>query len=177
MTEEESANSGVEVENTDNTETATEATDAGVTDVEVETENDSAKEDEGTANNEVENLRKELEAISGKLKTIRETADKNAELVKNIAPKNEALASENLRLKAAIEHGLDKDALEYLTATDEAGIATQIERIKARDAKIAAGNSSKYVTLAGDNSNPTATPDALERSIEAQLAKINQKGF
>lgn len=165
MTEDVSANDGVEVETTDETDTATEASNAGVTDVEVETENDSATEDEGTANDEVEKLRKEIEALNGKLNTIRTTADKNAAAVKNLAP-------ENLRLKAAIEHGLDKDALEFITASDEEGIAKQIERMKARDAKIAAGNSSKYVTLAGENGNTATTPDALTQKINAQLAQF-----
>lgn len=169
MTEDVSANDGVEVETTDTTEPATEASDAGVTDVEVETENDSATEDKAPANDEVENLRKEIEALAGKLKTIRDTADKNAAVVKNLAP-------ENLRLKAAFEHGLDKDALELITADTAEGIAKQIAAIKARDEKLSAGNNQSFY-LQGDGQKDSATPDALSRKIEAQLAKINQKGF
>lgn len=164
MTEDVSASSDEQVENTDDTNDATDVTDADVTDAQVEPANDSATEEDATTD-EVKALMEQINTLTGKLTSIRDNADKNGAAVKT-------LGAENLRLKAAIEHGFSKDDLFLITAKDEAGIATQIAAIKARDERLAGSSSNRYVTLAGENGNTASTPSALEQKINAQLAQF-----
>lgn len=163
MTEEVSANSGEQVENTETNNEATTATTAEVTDVQVEAKNNSETEDEQTTD-EVKNLEEQIKTLNGKLKTIRDNADKNGANVKS-------LAVENLRLKAVLTAGLSADDLILVNGKTEDEISKQIERVK----QFGSSNRNQNVlTLQGQNSNVTRVPSAMERQISEQLAKFNQ---
>lgn len=147
------------LDNTDTTASTVEedVVDENTPDVEVEKPDNSEKE-VGDTTDELETLRAEVKALSGKLSTIRKTADKNA-----------GARTENMRLKAALKAGLSEDSLSLLTADNEEAIAIQVEAIR----KISAPNYQQHLTLAGDNGGAAAQPSRLEQKISEQLKNLN----
>lgn len=124
---------------------------------------DSEMED-GTPNDEVESLRAEINALNGKLKTIRTTADKNAAA----AATANVTRIENMRLKAAFKAGLDEESLILVTAEKEEDIAKQVELISRK----LSNSSQQFQTLQGKGDSRPAGMSKLEQKISDQLSNI-----